>query len=145
MALSSSAAENDGPHRYAFTITSVEGQVLGTGKIQLPFKLGANGNGTADWEFTATQAVSTNQFWSKAKAQLARGRGKANAECKESRLTLDFNPGWRDNNVTVSWPLKDQEAGDLYFEDFAGGHRCALFRIARDAQGAASNAAPPRR
>ncbi len=129
---------------YDFTVTTKDGQVLGAGKIRLPFKLGADGKGAADWRFTPTQAVNTNKYWTSAKARLAAGRGKANAECKASWFTLDFNPGWADNNVTMSWPLDKDESGTLYFADFSGGHPCALFRIPRPAQpGGAANRSQP--
>src|SRR6266542_2747900 len=114
MAVSISAAENSAKNSYDFTVTSKEGQVLGTGKIRLPFKLGADGKGTA--------------------------------ECTNSWFTLDFNPGWNDNNVTVSWSLNKEESGALYFADFSGGHRCASFQILRNTQrDATPNAAPPHR
>ena len=123
------AAEN----AYNFSVTNQSGEVLGSGKIRLPFKFGADGKGTADWQFTPTQAASTNKYWMKAKARLARGGGKARAECKDSWFTLDFNPGWSDNNVTVSWALKKRESGNLYLADFSGGHPCASFRISQPA------------
>ncbi len=146
MAVSISAAENSAKNSYDFTVTSKEGQVLGTGKIRLPFKLGADGKGTAEWNFTPTQASSTNGYWLKAKAWLASGSGKGNAECTNSWFTLDFNPGWNDNNVTVSWSLNKEESGALYFADFSGGHRCASFQILRNTQrDATPNAAPPHR
>jgi hypothetical protein len=129
------AAEN----AYDFTVTSMDGKALGSGKIHLPFKLGAEGKGTADWQFSPTQFASTNKYWASAKARLAAGKGKANAECKGVWFTLDFNPGWADNNATVSWALDKDEPGTLYFADFSGGHPCATFRIARPAQ---RNAAP---
>ena len=125
------AAENAGQHSYNFTVTSKAGEVLGNGKIRLPFKLGASGKGTADWDFAPSRAYSTNKYWLKAKGRLAKGNGKANARCSNSFLTLDFNPGWNDNNVTVSWQLKEQESGALSYTDFAGGHECALFKILR--------------
>jgi hypothetical protein len=123
------AAENAAQHAYNFTVTSKTGDVLGNGKIRLPFKLGSNGKGTADWEFALSRAYNTNKYWLKAKGRLAKGNGKANARCSNSFLTLDFNPGWNDNNVTVSWQLKEQESGTLSYSDFAGGHECALFKI----------------
>jgi hypothetical protein len=119
------AAENS----YQFTVTGQGGEALGSGKIRLPFKLGADGKGNADWQFTPTQAITTNKYWANAKGRLASGKGKANAECKDSWLTLDFNPGWMDNNVTVSWALREAESGTLHFADFSGGHPCASFRI----------------
>ncbi|HSU52514.1 MAG TPA: hypothetical protein VLT36_00485, partial [Candidatus Dormibacteraeota bacterium] len=119
---------------YDFTVTSQSGDVLGSGKIRLPFKFGAEGKGTADWQFTPTQAASTNKYWTKARARLGSGAGKATAECKDAWFTLDFNPGWSDNNVTVSWALKKAESGTLYFADFSGGHPCALFRISQSTQ-----------
>jgi hypothetical protein len=136
------AAENT----YYFTVTDTAGEALGSGRIRLPFKLGADGEGTADWQFTATRATSTNKYWMNAKARLTTGRGKASAECKESWFTLDFNPGWADNNVTVSWALNKQEPGTLYFADFSGGHPCASFRISKPAQpdGTASRSQPVR-
>jgi len=124
------AAEN----AYDFTVTSKDGETLGSGKIHLPFKLGADGKGTADWQFSPTQSTSTNKYWTSAKARLAAGKGKANAECKNAWFTLDFNPGWADNNTTVSWALDKDESGTFYFADFSGGHPCALFRIPRPAQ-----------
>jgi len=129
-AASTYAAENT----YDFTVTGTGGEALGSGKIRLPFKLGADGKGTADWQFTATQATSTNKYWMRAKARLGAGRGKARAECKEFQFTLDFNPGWADNNVIVAWALDKQEPGALYFADFSGGHLCASFRISKPAQ-----------
>src|SRR5262249_19724420 len=116
------AAEN----AYDFTVTSMEGKALGSGKIHLPFKLGADGKGTADWQFSPTKSASTNKYWASAKARLAAGKGKANTECKGAWFTLDFNPGWADNNATVSWALDKDESGTLYFADFSGGHPCAL-------------------
>lgn len=119
---------------YDFTVTSESGETLGSGRIRLPFKLGADGKGTADWQFTPTQVTSTNKFWERAKARLGAGKGKATAECKKAWFTLDFNPGWADNNVTVSWSLDTEKPGTLYFADFAGGHPCASFRISRPAE-----------
>jgi len=135
MAATAYASQN----AYDFTVTTQSGEVLGSGKIRLPFNLGTDGKGTADWQFTPTQAASTNKYWISAKARLASGKGKARAECKDSWFTLDFNPGWNDNNVTVSWALKKQESGNLSFADFSGGHPCASFRISQPAQ---PNAAP---
>jgi hypothetical protein len=123
------AAENDAQHSYNFTVTTRSGEILGNGKIRLPFALGSNGRGTADWEFAPSRAYNTNKYWLKAKERLAKGSGKANARCSNSYLTLDFNPGWNDNNVTVAWQLKEQESGALSFTDFAGGHECARFKI----------------
>jgi len=142
MAAVTRAAEN----AYDFTVTNQRGEVLGSGKIRLPFKFGADGKGTADWEFTPAQAASTNKYWMKAKARLASGSGKASAQCKDSWFTLDFNPGWNDNNVTVSWDIKKRESGNLYFADFSGGHLCASFRILKAAQrdGAANGSQPIR-
>jgi hypothetical protein len=147
------AATYGAENAYDFTVTTKDGQVLGSGNIRLPFKLGAAGKGTADWRFTPAQTVNTNKYWTSAKARLAAGRGKANAECKKSWFTLDFNPGWADNNVTMSWPLDKDESGTLYLADVSGGHPCALFRIARPAQrntspnggpvGASTNSAGP--
>ncbi len=129
---------------YDFTVSTEDGQVLGSGKIRLPFKLGADGKGTADWQFTPTQAVNTNRSWTNAKARLATGKGKANAESKASWFTLDFNPGWADNNVTMSWSLDKDASGTLYFCDFSGGHPCALFRIPRPSQpGGPANRSQP--
>lgn len=136
------AAENT----YDFRVTSKDGQTLGSGKILLPLKLGVDGKGMAEWRFTPTQTASTNNYWISAKARLAAGKGKADAESKASRFTLDFNPGMADSNVTMSWALDKDESGTLYFEDFSGGHPCALFRIARLAQrSAAPNGDPPHR
>ena len=142
MAATTHAAEN----AYDFTVTSENGEALGSGKIRLPFKFGADGKGTADWQFTPTQATSTNKYWIKAKARLGSGRGKATAECKDSWFTLDFNPGWNDNNVTVSWALKKAESGNLYLADFSGGHPCASFRISKPAErdGEANRSQPVR-
>lgn len=136
------AAENTGQHSYDFTVTTKTGEILGTGKIRLPFQLGANGKGTADWEFAPSRAYNTNKYWLKAKGRLAKGSGKANARCGNSFLTLDFNPGWNDNNVVVSWQLKEKESGILSYSDFAGEHECALFKIlqAPDRKGPASGA-----
>ena len=133
------AAENG----YDFTVTGEDGEVLGSGKILLPFKLGADGKGTVEWQFTPTQTASTNSYWLSAKARLAAGNGKANAECKASWFTLDFNPGWADNNVTVSWAVDKEGSGTLYFGDFSGGHPCALFRIARRAEHEAPRSGDP--
>jgi len=137
------AAENT----YEFSVMGDGGESLGSGKIRLPFKLGADGKGTADWQFTPTRTGTTNKYWMLAKARLAAGKGKATAECKESWFTLDFNPGWADNNVTVSWALDKHEAGTLCFADFSGGHPCASFRISKPARpGAApsgARASPP--
>lgn len=128
---------------YDFTVTGEGGETLGSGKIHLPFKLGSNGKGTADWQFIPTQVTSTNKYWALAKQRLAAGKGKANTESKKAWFTLDFNPGWSDNNVTVSWALNKQEPGTLYFADYAGGHPCASFRISRPAQpGAGPNGGP---
>ncbi len=124
------AAEN----AYDFTITRKAGEILGSGKIRLPFKLGTDGNGIAEWQFTPTEAGSTNYYWMGVKARLAAGTGKAIAGCKASCFTLEFNPGWADNNATMSWPLDKAEAGTVSFSTFSGDHPCALFRIARPAQ-----------
>jgi len=123
-----------GETTYNFRLTGTAGEVLGSGKIRLPFRLGDDGKGTADWQFTATRAAGTNGYWKSAKARLSSGRGKASAGCKESWFTLDFNPGWADNNVTVSWALDKQEPGTLYFVDFSGRHPCASFQISRPAK-----------
>jgi hypothetical protein len=123
---------------YDFTVTSESGETLGSGKIRLPFKLGTDGKGTADWQFTPTQVTSTNKFWDRAKARLGAGKGKATVACEKAWFTLDFNPGWADNNVTMSWALDTEKPGTLYFADFAGGHPCASFRILRPAQPKAS-------
>jgi hypothetical protein len=117
-----------------FTVTSEGGEILGSGKIRLPFKLGTDGKGTAAWQFTPTQVTSTNKFWERAKERLGAGKGKATAAGEKGRLTLDFNPGWADNNATMMWALETEKAGTLYFADFAGGHPCASFRISRPAQ-----------
>jgi|SRR6266850_3816614 len=125
------AAEKDiDRHKYNFSITDRDGRVLGTGSLGLPFKFGSDGNGTATWKFTATEVTSTNRYWMKAKGRLAKGSGEAKAVCKDSWFTLDFNPGWHDNNVTVSWATK-KEAGTVYFADFVGGHPCAFFKISQ--------------
>jgi hypothetical protein len=116
---------------YDFIVTSESGEVLGSGKVHLPFKLGADGKGTADWEFTPTQVTSTNKSWERAKARLSAGKGKATAKCENAWFTLDFNPGWADDNVTMSWDLNTEKLGTLCFADFAGGHPCASFRISR--------------
>lgn len=131
MAANMHAAEKNVQHPYIFTVTSKSGEILGTGRIRLPFKLGSNGKGTAAWDFAPSRSANTNKYWLIAKARLAKGNGKANARCSNSFLTLDFNPGWNDNNVIVSWQLKEQESGVLSFSDFAGGHECALFKIAQ--------------
>jgi hypothetical protein len=120
--------ETDG-HRYDFNMTDREGQVLGKGTIALPFAFGSEGKGTASWQFTASVVSSTNKYWLKAKARLAKGTGDAKAACEDSWFTLDFNPGWADNNVTVSWALKKKESGTVHFDDFAGGHSFASFKI----------------
>ncbi len=135
MAATLYAAENT----YDFSVTGEGGEALGSGKIRLPFKLGADGKGSADWQFTPTRAATTNKYWMSAKARLASGRGKATAECTNSWFTLDFNPGWADNNVVVMWALDKKDPGTLYFADFSGGHPCASFRIPRPSQ---PNAAP---
>src|SRR5947207_13319300 len=123
MAGSLGAAEKEtAGHKYDFTITDSEGQVLGKGTIALPFVFGSEGKGAATWQFIASGVSSTNKYWLKAKARLAKGTGDANAACKDSWFTLDFNPGWADNNVTVSWATKNKESGTVYFDDFAGGH-----------------------
>src|SRR5260221_10161237 len=90
MAATTYAAEN----AYNFTVTSQSGEVLGSGKLRLPFKFGTEGKGMADWQFTPTKAAFTNKYWMNAKARLASGKGNAKAECKDSWFTLDFNPGW---------------------------------------------------
>jgi len=73
---------------YDFTVTGEGGETLGSGKIHLPFKLGSDGKGTADWQFTPTQAVSTNKFWARAKSRLMAGKGKASAESKKAWFRL---------------------------------------------------------
>ena len=128
---------------YDFTVTGEGGQILGSGRIRLPFELGADGKGTAVWQFTPTQAASTNKYWVHAKVRLAAGKGEARAESKKTWFSLEFIPVWDDNNVTVSWALDKREPGTLYLADFAGGHPCASFRISWPAQpGAAPNGGP---
>jgi len=124
--------------RYDFTVMSEGGEILGSGKIRLPFKLGSDGKGTADWQFKPAQVTSTNKFWERAKARLGAGKGNATAECEKGWLTLDFHPGWADNHAEMSWALDTEKAGTLYFADFAGGHPCASFKISRPAQPKAS-------
>ena len=118
-------------HKYDFSITDSEGKVLGKGAIALPFAFGAIGKGTATWQFTANEVVSTNKYWLKAKAQLAKGTGNAKAVCEDSLLRLDFTPGWADRNVTVSWALKKKELGTVSYDDFAGSHCFAFFKISQ--------------
>jgi len=117
--------------KYGFTVTDSEGQVLGKGVIALPFVFGSEGEGTATWQFTASELSSTNKYWLKAKARLAKGTGDAKAACKDAWFTLDFNPGSADNNVIVSWAIKKRESGTIYFADFDGGHPFASFRISQ--------------
>jgi hypothetical protein len=117
---------------YVFSITSDEGSFLGTGKIDLPFKLGEEGNGVAPWEFTLRDgASSTNENWRFAKRRFLNGEGKANASGadRKSALRLDFSPEYRDNNVIVVLPVTNQTMGIVYFQNYSGNRRCASFRI----------------
>jgi hypothetical protein len=139
MVVTTHAAE----HTCEFTVASESGELLGSGKIHLPFEFGTDGSGTAEWQFTPTKAISTNKYWSKAKGRLANGKGQARAECKDSWFTLNFNPGWNDNNVTVSWAFKQRALGDMYFADFSGGHPCASFQISQPVQPTQPTAASP--
>ena len=120
-----------GKHAYDFSITDGAARVLGTGTIFIPFKLGSDGEGTGSWQFTPTTRSSNNKYSLKAKARLGAGKGELKAACTNSWFTLDFNPRWNDNNVTVSWAMTEGEGGTMHYCDFAGGHACASFRIAR--------------
>ncbi len=132
-------------HKYDFIITDSRGRTLGKGSITLPFTFGSDGKGTATWEFKATVAKTKDKYWAKAKGHLETEGGKAEAECKDSWFTLNFDPHVQDNNAMVHWDIKKEPTGTLYYCDVAGGHRCALFRIVqKDAQrGGAVNRSQP--
>ncbi len=129
--LVSAAEKETAGHKYDFTITDAGGQVLGKGTIALPFTFGSGGKGGATWEFTANEPSSTNRYWAKAKARLAKGRGDAKAACEDSWFTLNFNPDFYDNNVTVSWAINKEPSGNMCFDDYAGSHRFAFFKISQ--------------
>ena len=123
-----------GDYSYNFTIVNAAGESLGSGKVRLPFRLGAQGKGIAHWTFEATEVKDTNQNWSAAKDQLGAEKGEATAEGSGERLNLNFSPGWSDRNVVAIWNLKKQESGILFFQDYAGARECAFFRIVKSPQ-----------
>lgn len=121
------AAEKD-TYKYDFVITDTAGQKVGEGTLALPFKFRSEGGGMGKWTFIPAKEKSTNTFAERAKGMLSKGSGEARVDCKDSRFSINFQPGMADNNLFVGWDLK-KELGEVSVSDFIGGHPVGSFKI----------------
>ena len=134
-------------YEYKFVICNPEGEILAEGTVASPLKFKQDGKATGTWTFreSRSQPKHVDGNWLKVKNLLVTGSGKVNISCDKGKYTLDFQPGMSDNNVVVMWDTAKEPAGQLYYDDIAGGHRAGLFKFKeQDQQSAPANEASPR-